>query len=101
VVLFSGVATGEVAGTAIYNSVKRTWSAGPNLPTVDGQNYDLADAPAAWLKTDKVMFAASPGSYQTPTHFFQFGTVNTGRGDTRRGSRSRGRRSRPGRRRDT
>ena len=76
VVSFSGVANGAVAGTAIFSPASRTWSAGPNLPKVDGRNYDLADAPAAWLTSGKILFAASPGLFEKPTHFFQFGTVN-------------------------
>ena len=54
----------------------RTWSAGPNLPRIGGRNYDLADAPAAWLTNGKILFAASPGLFQTPTHFFEFTTAN-------------------------
>jgi hypothetical protein len=77
VVAFSGVASGAVAGTAIYNSWMKTWTAGPNLPTIGGQNYDLADAPAAWLPSGNVLFAASPGYATPPTHFFELGTSNT------------------------
>ncbi len=76
VVSFSGVANGAVAGTAIFRPASRTWSAGPNLPRIGGRNYDLADAPAAWLKNGKILFAASPGLFQTPTHFFEFTTAD-------------------------
>src|SRR3954454_18706337 len=76
IVSFSGVADGSVAGTSILSVANHTWSVGPNLPNINGQNYDLADAAAAWLKNGKILFAASPGLFQTPTHFFQFSTVN-------------------------
>ena len=76
VVSFSGVATGAVAGTSIYRPASRTWSVGPNLPKINGENYNLADAPAAWLKNGQILFAASPGLFQEPTHFFLFTTVN-------------------------
>lgn len=77
VVAFSGVATGAVAGTAIFSTSALTWAAGPNLPAVNGQNYDLADAPAAWLPNGNILFAASPGLFSPPTHFFEFSTANT------------------------
>jgi hypothetical protein len=70
VVAFGGTTSG-VAHTAIFNSFKRTWSAGPDLPTVDGQNFTLADAPAALLPSGNILFAASPGLFMTPSHFFE------------------------------
>jgi hypothetical protein len=76
VVAFSGVASGVVAGTAIFNTSNMTWAAGPNLPTISGQNYDLADAPAAWLPSGNILFAASPGLFNSPTHFFVFSSAN-------------------------
>jgi hypothetical protein len=76
VVFFSGDASGAVAGTAIYKTTRKAWSKGPNLPKIDSQNYDLADAPAAWLPTGSILFAASPGLFNAPTHFFEFNTAN-------------------------
>jgi hypothetical protein len=71
VVFFSGVVTGAVAGTAIFNTSNLTWGTGSNLPTINGQNYGLADAPAAWLPSGNILFDASPGVFNPPTHFFE------------------------------
>jgi hypothetical protein len=71
VIAFGGTTTG-VAHTAIFDSTTRTWTAGPDLPTIASQNYTLADAPAALLPSGNVLFAASPGLFQLPTHFFEF-----------------------------
>jgi hypothetical protein len=76
VAVFSAVTTGAVAGTAIFNPAARTWARGPNLPTIAGRNYDLADAPAAWIPNGKVLIAASPGFARAPTHFFELSTAN-------------------------
>ncbi len=74
-VAFSGVTTG-VAGTAIYDPKTGVWSAGPDLPTIAGRNYNLADAPAVVLPSGAVLFAASPGLFSAPTHYFEFTTKN-------------------------
>jgi len=64
--------------SAIYNTGTLQWSKGPNLPTVGGVNYTMADAPAAVLPDGTVLVAASPGvwandaSFPRPTHFFVF-----------------------------
>lgn len=77
VVAFSGLASGAPAGTAIYRSYSRDWLNGPLLPAINGQNFDLADASASWLPTGNILFAASPGYANPPTHFFEFSTANT------------------------
>ena len=71
VVAFSGLTTG-VAGTSVFNPGTNTWSVGTNLPTIAGQNYNLADAPAAILQSSNIFFAASPGLFSAPTHFFEY-----------------------------
>jgi hypothetical protein len=63
--------------TAIYNSANNTWIQGPNVPAIAGVNYTLADAPAALLPNGNILFAASPGLFQTDTHFFEFTGDNT------------------------
>lgn len=83
VVSFSGVATGAVAGTSILNTSHGTWRTGPKLPTINGQRFDLADAPAAWTTTGQILFAASPGFNNMPTHFFLFSPTNGGSEITR------------------
>jgi hypothetical protein len=73
-VAFSGVTTG-VAGTSIYHP-STGWSAGPDLPTLSGQNYNMADAPAVELPSNGVLFAASPGLFSSPVHFFELTPAN-------------------------
>lgn len=63
--------------TAIYDSSANTWSSGPNVPEISGKYFTLADAPAALLPDGNVLFAASPGYGDSPTHFFEFSTTNT------------------------
>lgn len=82
-----GANTGCSAGgspidpTAIYDSFKNSWSTGPTIPAVCGTDgmtpCDLADAPAAVLPDGNILFAASAGYGDLPTHFFEFGTDNT------------------------
>jgi hypothetical protein len=61
--------------TAIYSSKKGTWTAGPNIPATCGlggtTSCTLADAPAALLPDGNILFGASAGYAQTPTHFFE------------------------------
>ena len=68
-VSFSGLTTG-VAGTAIYDATAHTWSVGPNIPSVGGVPYTLADAPAAVLPNGNILFAASPGNWTASKHAF-------------------------------
>ena len=63
--------------TAIYNSSGNSWSSGPDVPAISGQNFDLADAPAALLPDGNILFAASPGYGGSPTHFFEFSVTDT------------------------
>ncbi len=62
--------------TAIYDASGGTWIAGPSIPKVCGSGgttkCSLADAPAALLPTGNILFAASHGYAQSPTHFFEF-----------------------------
>jgi len=67
--------------TAIYTTGTGKWHAGPSVPAVCGKagtKYcDLADAPAALLPNGNVLFAASSGYGNSPTHFFEFDRNNT------------------------
>ena len=76
VIVFGAISGGAVDHTAIYNSASGSWAAGPDLPTINGQNYTTVDAPAAVLPNGNVLFAASPGKYQAPVHFFEFDGQN-------------------------
>jgi hypothetical protein len=72
VVAFGGRAN-IVDPTAIFDLSNNTWSAGPNVPTIGGVNYTLADAPAVLLPSGNVLFAAAPfgnDMWMRPTHFF-------------------------------
>jgi hypothetical protein len=73
-------AASPVDPTAIYDASAGTWSAGPNVPAVCGKegtkNCDLADAPAALMPNGDVLFAASAGYGDAPTHFFVFSAGN-------------------------
>jgi hypothetical protein len=61
--------------TAIYDTVTGIWTRGKNIPAVCGSGTtacDLADAPAATLPNGNVLFAASSGYGDNPTHFFEY-----------------------------
>src|SRR5262249_1193258 len=60
--------------TAIYHTASGTWTAGPDLPMIDGQPYTTNDAPAAILPSGNVFVGASPmpGHGTKPTHYFEF-----------------------------
>jgi hypothetical protein len=73
--------SGQADPTAIYNVAANSWVQGPNVPAICGTNgttsCDLADAPAALLPNGNILFAASSGYGDSPTHFFEFTTANT------------------------
>lgn len=58
--------------TGIYNTKSGAWKAGPTFPTVSGQQYDVADGPAALMTNGDVMVPASPGLYNAPALFYTF-----------------------------
>ncbi|HVH76207.1 MAG TPA: hypothetical protein VM755_14935 [Stellaceae bacterium] len=69
-----------VTYSAIFDTASFSWSAGPDIPAVGGQNYTLADAPAALEPNGDILFAASPNAetFSNPTHFFELsGADNT------------------------
>ncbi len=75
----TGCTTPTADPTAIYNSTGGTWSAGPNVPLICGTGTtacDLADAPGVLLPNGNILFAASSGYGQSPTHFFEFTSAN-------------------------
>ncbi|HTT83617.1 MAG TPA: hypothetical protein VMF67_09045 [Rhizomicrobium sp.] len=45
---------------------------------VGGTIYDCADAPAATLPDGNVLVQASPGTYEEPSHFWEFSISKTG-----------------------
>jgi hypothetical protein len=82
VIAFGGTTSG-VAHTAIFDSSTGIWSVGPDIPSIGGTPYTLADAPAALLPSGNILFAASPSNWQTngrfpnPTHFFEVSLTNS------------------------
>ena len=76
----TGCTTSPADPTAIYNPGTGVWIQGPNVPAVCASgttSCDLADAPAALLPNGNILFAASDGYGNSPTHFFEFTTSNT------------------------
>lgn len=82
---FGGVTDGSDP-TAIFSSDASTVTPGTAVPSVASVPYTLADAPAATLPSGNILLAAAPsdwtatmgpGSYPTPTHFFQYSLTNT------------------------
>jgi hypothetical protein len=69
-------ATGATGANAIYDTVTKAWSAGPSFPVIGGLQYDVADGASAVLPSGTVLVGASPGIYQTPTHFWLFDGTN-------------------------
>ena len=55
--------------TAIYDSKTATWSDGPDLPYVNGQQLDDSDSPATLLKNGNILSVLGIGVY-TPAYFF-------------------------------
>jgi hypothetical protein len=65
------LALGATGHNATYDPTTKTWTAAPDLPMIGGQ-LDLADGPAAVLPNGNVLVPASPGVFNTPTHYFEW-----------------------------
>src|SRR5581483_10326412 len=57
---------------ALYNYQAATWTAGPEIPAIGGQQFDSADGPGSVLPNGNVLFDVSACVYNTPTHFFVY-----------------------------
>ncbi|HEY1614655.1 MAG TPA: hypothetical protein VGF97_13285 [Rhizomicrobium sp.] len=68
---------GATGHNDLYNTSTGTWSAGPDFPSIGGAQYDCEDAPAALLPDGNVLVQASPGTFLTPSHFFEFSLKKT------------------------
>jgi hypothetical protein len=62
--------TDEETQTALYQYKTGGWTAGPEIPTIDGQEMDSTDGPGSILPDGNVLFDVSACVYNTPTHFF-------------------------------
>jgi hypothetical protein len=58
--------------TALYQYQTGTWTAGPEIPPIDGMEMDSTDGPGSVLPDGNVLFDASACVYNTPTHFFLY-----------------------------
>lgn len=67
-VFYSGANACGAGNTAIYDTHRHSWRAGPQFP---GGN-DVADGPAALEPNGKVLVMASPGIFQTSATFFEW-----------------------------
>lgn len=61
--------TSTPAATALYDYATGSWVSSPPIPTINGQQYDSADGPAATLPDGNVLFDVSPCVYNTPIAF--------------------------------
>ena len=52
----------------VYDVSSGTWSTAPGFPL---SGYDCADAPSVTLPDGQILVQASPGEFETPSHFFQ------------------------------
>jgi hypothetical protein len=64
--------TDEETQTALYQYKSGSWTAGPEIPTIDNQEYAATDAPGATLPDGDVLFDASACTYNIPTHFWVY-----------------------------
>ena len=64
--------TNAPTDTALYDYKAGTWTAGPNIPTVDNEQYAATDGPGATLPDGDVLFDASACTYNIPTHFWVY-----------------------------
>jgi len=55
----------------IYDVGNNTWTSGPVM-TYESKIYDCADAPAVTLPDGNVLVQASPGTFGTPSHFWEW-----------------------------
>jgi hypothetical protein len=61
--------------TALYQykaGTAGTWAAGPEIPTIDNEEYASTDGPGSVLPDGNVLFDASACTYNIPTHFFVY-----------------------------
>jgi hypothetical protein len=60
---------------SLYNVATQTWTTAKNFPL---SGYDVADGPAATLPDGHVLVQASPGVFNTPSHFFEYWLTSKG-----------------------
>jgi len=73
--------TNTPAQTGLYQYKAGTmgsWAAGPEIPTIGGEQYASTDGPAATLPDGTVLFDASACAYNIPTHFWIYNPAGSG-----------------------
>ena len=71
------LATGATGHNAIYNTKKNKWKAAPDFPKNDrGNQFAMADAPAALLPDGNVLCMAAPGVFGFGVQFFEWDGTN-------------------------
>jgi hypothetical protein len=69
-------AEGATPATALYDVTTGTWSSGPSLPIVGGDQQDASDAGSALLPDGNMLLLSRTGDVNVnggrPTHFFLF-----------------------------
>ncbi len=63
---------GGSAHNSIYNTKSKTWSAGPDFPTVNSNQVDCADGPACLLPSGRVIVETSPGFANSGVVFYEW-----------------------------
>lgn len=58
--------------SALWHAKTGTWTAGPVIKPIGGQEFDTTDGPGATLPDGDVLFDASACVFNTPTHFFLY-----------------------------
>ena len=61
----------------IYDVASNTWTSGPVM-TYNGTIYDVADGPAVTLPNGHILVEASPGTFEAPSHFWDWGFSKKG-----------------------
>jgi len=62
----------------IYSIAKGRWRSGPVLKDSGSTVYDCSDGPAATLPDGNVLVQASPGAFETPSHFWELRVSSKG-----------------------
>jgi hypothetical protein len=61
--------------TAVYHygaGIADAWTAGPEIPAINGQEMDSTDGPGSILPDGNVLFDVGACVYNAPTHFFVY-----------------------------
>ncbi len=67
---------GGTVHSGIFDSSTGTWAAGPDGPTIGGQQMDSTDGPAAVMTCGRVLAQVSPGLFAAPSHFVEVTVTN-------------------------